>query len=302
MTTSNIVNTASIKAKPLSGLDRNEVFERNGKFAQIFVLPIVFSIQADKYQTALDSPVGLDAIHRVIRSLPEFSTHSIEVAPQFLVGSWADVESDQGFSSMALARSADWRWVEDRNEECEHGDVAIGGRRIAVRHIVFRAVGDAPVAWAQIPLTRIIEDRLVSMVKFSTMATSTPNDSNFNLSGMVVRALPIQPFVTGMFQFNEVLSRAVLKHVAHYSSPLAGGDGTLAYEVILDEDGEERIRVDGGRRAGGEYAVSVVIGNSPEESLKEGYGTLEHSRALLLEVARQHGLEVTARDNSFVLN
>jgi hypothetical protein len=130
------------------------------------------------------------------------------------------------------------------------------------------------------------------MVKFSTMSAGAPTTEAYSLNGVAVAAFPLEPFVSGMFGFNALRTRAILNHVAFASTEKAGADGSMSYEVVRDESGVERICVSGVRPKGGAYTVRVTVAGDTMDGLEALQGTVEHSRALLVDVAKKHGVAV----------
>jgi len=281
-------------AARMKSIDRLEIFSRNDKFCQVFVVPVVFSFPANSYQTALDMPIGLDSLGRVLRDVPPFARHEIDVAPHFVAGSWSAVEETDGFSSMTLARTGDWSLVDLRNGTIDASDLTILNRRIAVRHVALRVIGDKPIDEANIAIPHDVMLRMVQMIKFSTMSgTATATDA-LSMSGVAVGLQRIEPFVSGMFAFNAIRTRAILNHMALASSAKAGADGSMSYEIEKDDAGVERVRVNGVRKnSTEEYSVSVMMTGHVRD-YEPVHGSVEHSRAVLVDVARQHGVELVA--------
>jgi len=277
---------------PLKAIDRIEIFKRNGMYCQVMVAPVAFSFPANRYKTALDSPIGLNSLGRALRDVPQFASHQVDVSPFYLAGSWAAAEQDNGLSSMTLARTGDWTVVDLWNGDIDAADLTVLDRRIAVRYLVFRLIGNHPIEVGDIALPNYIHVRMLQMIKFAIMSTAGSVEDALASNKVAVEVFPIQPFVSGMLGFNAIRTRAILDHVAHASSTGSGADGSISYEVVKDDDGVNRVCLKGVRSPAGTYTVCVMMGDDLRGYFELLHPTLDHSRALLAQLASRHGLEL----------
>lgn len=276
-------------------LDETEVFSRDGKDFQIFILPVVLSLPTSLGLKDFNELSALPALASIIRKLPWFAGRAVEIAPRLFVGS--RLYGEKVFSSVNLARTGNWDLVpkELENEYGKTGaDVTILDRLVCVRHVYIRVAGVGALRETVMPLPNDVEFKLTEMMRFALDNHSTRKASETMVLNAAVKLMPIVPFASGIWGFDAMRNRAVLSHIALAAATAEVGKQPIAYQAVQSAFGTSQLKVFAFKQKG-EWQVEAVLDNLTvaAESPEEGEAV---SKALLIEMAAAYEVKLENLD------
>lgn len=277
--------------------DESEIFSRDGKDFQIFILPVVLSLPTHLGLKDFNELSALPALASIIRKLPWFEGRAVEIAPRLFVGS--RLYGENIFTSISLARTGNWDLV-PKELEHEYGktgaDVVVLDQLVCVRHVYIRIAGVGALRERVIPLPKDVEFKLTEMMRFALDNHSTKKASETMVLNAAVKLMPIVPFATGIWGFDEMRNRAVLSHIALAAATAESGKQPIAYQAVQSAFGTSQLKVLAFKQRG-EWQVEAVLDNLTvaAETPEEGEAV---SKALLIEMAAAYGVTLQNLDEA----